>query len=102
MAFADTLKTKDFTIIAEMETPKGVDISEFVENANHIHDLHVWVVTFTGTVILDKKLRTEQQLKKVDLFVELFRINLIDILTIRYYCLFGKYYSVLNMVFLGG
>lgn len=36
MAFKDALKSKDFTILAEMETPKGVDISDFVESARHI------------------------------------------------------------------
>lgn len=36
MAFADALKSKDFVILAEMETPKGVDLSDFVENARHL------------------------------------------------------------------
>lgn len=36
MGFADTLKSKDFILIAEMETPKGVDLSGFVANANRI------------------------------------------------------------------
>ncbi len=36
MGFADTLGSKDFILIAEMETPKGVDLSGFVANANHI------------------------------------------------------------------
>jgi len=36
MALADTFKSKEFVVVAEMETPKGVDISEFVENARHL------------------------------------------------------------------
>ncbi len=36
MALADIIKSKDFAVIAEMTTPKGVDISEFVENARHL------------------------------------------------------------------
>lgn len=36
MAFADTLKSKDFVVLVEMETPKGVDISGFVDNARHV------------------------------------------------------------------
>lgn len=36
MTLANTLKTKDFILLAEMETPKGVDISEFVEDARHL------------------------------------------------------------------
>ena len=36
MAFADALKSKDFVILAEMETPKGVDLSDFVDNARHL------------------------------------------------------------------
>ena len=36
MALADILKSKDFTVVAEMETPKGVDISDFVESARRI------------------------------------------------------------------
>jgi methylenetetrahydrofolate reductase (NADPH) len=36
MAFADALKSKDFVILAEMETPKGVDLSDFVENARRL------------------------------------------------------------------
>ena len=36
MALADILKSKDFTVMAEMETPKGVDISDFVESARRI------------------------------------------------------------------
>lgn len=36
MTLANTLKTKDFVLVAEMETPKGVDISDFVESARHL------------------------------------------------------------------
>jgi methylenetetrahydrofolate reductase (NADPH) len=36
MALTDTLKAKQFAIIAEMETPKGVDVSDFVANARHL------------------------------------------------------------------
>jgi 5,10-methylenetetrahydrofolate reductase len=36
MAFADKLKSKDFCYLAEMETPKGVDLSGFVSNARHL------------------------------------------------------------------
>lgn len=36
MAFADALKSKDFCYLAEMETPKGVDLSAFVECARHL------------------------------------------------------------------
>lgn len=36
MALADKLKAKQFVILAEMETPKGVDISAFVDNARHV------------------------------------------------------------------
>lgn len=36
MAWADKLKSKDFVVAAEMETPKGVDISDFVANARQL------------------------------------------------------------------
>ena len=36
MGFAEKLKGKDFCILAEMETPKGVDLSNFVSNARHL------------------------------------------------------------------
>ena len=36
MAFADKLKSNDFCYLAEMETPKGVDLSGFVSNARHL------------------------------------------------------------------
>ncbi|WP_156360559.1 methylenetetrahydrofolate reductase [Dethiosulfatarculus sandiegensis] len=36
MALADILRSKDFLVLAEMETPKGVNLSDFVENARHI------------------------------------------------------------------
>ncbi len=36
MALTDTLKAKQFATIAEMETPKGVDISAFVANARRL------------------------------------------------------------------
>lgn len=36
MAFADKLKKKKFVLLAEMETPKGVNLSAFVENGRHL------------------------------------------------------------------
>lgn len=36
MAFAEALKSKDFVVLVEMETPKGVDISGFIDNARHV------------------------------------------------------------------
>lgn len=36
MAFAKKLKSKDFCYLAEMETPKGVDLSAFVNNADRL------------------------------------------------------------------
>lgn len=36
MAWADKLKSKEFAIVAEMETPKGVDISDFVAAARQL------------------------------------------------------------------
>jgi methylenetetrahydrofolate reductase (NADPH) len=36
MALTDTLKAKQFAVIAEMETPKGVDVSDFVANARQL------------------------------------------------------------------
>jgi 5,10-methylenetetrahydrofolate reductase len=36
MAFADKLKSGKFVCLAEMETPKGVDLSAFVENGRHL------------------------------------------------------------------
>ncbi len=36
MAFAEKLKSKDFVYLAEMETPKGVDLAGFVSNARHL------------------------------------------------------------------
>jgi methylenetetrahydrofolate reductase (NADPH) len=36
MALANLFKSKDFAVIAEMATPKGVDISDFVENARNL------------------------------------------------------------------
>ena len=36
MAFADKLRSKGFCYLAEMETPKGVDLSGFLSNANHL------------------------------------------------------------------
>ena len=36
MAWAEKLQSKEFVVAAEMETPKGVDISEFVANARQL------------------------------------------------------------------
>ncbi|MBU1155799.1 MAG: 5,10-methylenetetrahydrofolate reductase, partial [Proteobacteria bacterium] len=36
MAFADKLKSKSFVYLAEMETPKGVDLSAFVDSGRHL------------------------------------------------------------------
>ena len=36
MAFADKLKTKSFVYLAEMETPKGVDLATFADNGRHL------------------------------------------------------------------
>lgn len=36
MAWADKLKSKSFVVVAEMETPKGVDISDFVQSARQL------------------------------------------------------------------
>lgn len=36
MAWADKLKSGEFVVVAEMETPKGVDISNFVAHARHL------------------------------------------------------------------
>jgi len=36
MAFADKLKSKRFVYLAEMETPKGVDLASLVENGRHL------------------------------------------------------------------
>jgi len=36
MALIDVLKSRDFTVVAEMETPKGVDISDFIESGGHL------------------------------------------------------------------
>ncbi|MGD9123650.1 MAG: methylenetetrahydrofolate reductase [Desulfarculaceae bacterium] len=36
MSLSETIKTKDFLVLAEMETPKGVDIADFVEGARHL------------------------------------------------------------------
>ncbi len=36
MAFADKLRNKKFVLLAEMETPKGVNLSAFVENGRHL------------------------------------------------------------------
>jgi 5,10-methylenetetrahydrofolate reductase len=36
MAWADKLKSREFVVAAEMETPKGVDISDFVTNARQL------------------------------------------------------------------
>lgn len=36
MAFADKLKSKSFVYLAEMETPKGVDLASFVDSGRHL------------------------------------------------------------------
>lgn len=36
MAFADKLKSKSFVCLAEMETPKGVDLAAFVDNGRRL------------------------------------------------------------------
>jgi len=36
MALTETLKANEFALVAEMETPKGVDLSEFVQNARRL------------------------------------------------------------------
>ncbi len=36
MAFADKLKIKKFVYLAEMETPKGVDLASFVDHGRHL------------------------------------------------------------------
>jgi methylenetetrahydrofolate reductase (NADPH) len=36
MSFQKRLTSGEFVVLAEMNTPKGVDISEFVTNARHI------------------------------------------------------------------
>lgn len=36
MAFADKLKSKSFVYLAEMETPKGVDLAAFVDSGRHL------------------------------------------------------------------
>jgi 5,10-methylenetetrahydrofolate reductase len=36
MALTDSLKSREFALIAEMEPPKGVDLSEFVANAGRL------------------------------------------------------------------
>jgi 5,10-methylenetetrahydrofolate reductase len=36
MALTDTLKSREFALIAEMEPPKGVDLADFVANAGHL------------------------------------------------------------------
>ena len=36
MAFADKLKSKSFLHLAEMETPKGVDLAAFADNGRHL------------------------------------------------------------------
>ncbi len=36
MTLAELFRTKGFVLVAEMETPKGVDISDFVQNARRL------------------------------------------------------------------